>query len=310
MNVDKKFFSKVGFNYLIYGIASIIIQVIIINILGLLNSNLIYDFNSLTIISAICNYILPFPILIYLMGKIDSQTPEKNTLTVKRFITYIAVTLTLMWAGNIIGLAITALISFITPFEVSNPVQSMINSSDIWLNLMLISIIGPIFEEIFFRKLLIDRTMKYGAKASILLSALLFGLFHGNLNQFFYAFLIGGFFAYVYIRTGKIKYTILLHIIVNLMGSVVSLFVVSGVEHITSGFVQPLDIVIVVLYIMIIFASFLIGIIKLSGFKNVRIAELPGKIILREPVKTIILNPGMILFIGFSIALMIRQIIA
>lgn len=310
MNVDKKFFSKVGFNYLIYGIASIIIQVIIINILGLLNSNLIYDFNSLTIISAICNYILPFPILIYLMGKIDSQTPEKNTLTVKRFITYIAVTLTLMWAGNIIGLAITALISFTTPFDVSNPVQSMINSSDIWLNLMLISIIGPIFEEIFFRKLLIDRTMKYGAKASILLSALLFGLFHGNLNQFFYAFLIGGFFAYVYIRTGKIKYTILLHIIVNLMGSVVSLFVVSGVEHITSGFVQPLDIAIVVLYIMIIFASFLIGIIKLSGFKNVRIAELPGKIILREPVKTIILNPGMILFIGFSIALMIRQIIA
>lgn len=310
MNVDKKFFSKVGFNYLIYGIASIIIQVIIINILGLLNSNLIYDFNSLTIISAICNYILPFPILIYLMGKIDSQTPEKNTLTVKRFITYIAVTLTLMWAGNIIGLAITALISFTTPFDVSNPVQSMINSSDIWLNLMLISIIGPIFEEIFFRKLLIDRTMKYGAKASILLSALLFGLFHGNLNQFFYAFLIGGFFAYVYIRTGKIKYTILLHIIVNLMGSVVSLFVVSGVEHITSGFVQPLDIAIVVLYIMIIFASFLIGIIKLSGFKNVRIAELPGKIILKEPVKTIILNPGMILFIGFSIALMIRQIIA
>ncbi|MEE0936293.1 MAG: CPBP family intramembrane glutamic endopeptidase [Methanobrevibacter sp.] len=310
MNVDKKFFSKVGFNYLIYGIASIIIQVIIINILGLLNSNLIYDFNSLTIISAICNYILPFPILIYLMGKIDSQTPEKNTLTVKRFITYIAVTLTLMWAGNIIGLAITAFISFITPFDVSNPVQSMINSSDIWLNLMLISIIGPIFEEIFFRKLLIDRTMKYGAKASILVSALLFGLFHGNLNQFFYAFLIGGFFAYVYIRTGKIKYTILLHIIVNLMGSVVSLFVVSGVEHITSGFVQPLDIAIVVLYIMIIFASFLIGIIKLSGFKNVRIAELPGKIILREPVKTIILNPGMILFIGFSIALMIRQIIA
>lgn len=308
--MDKKFFSKVGFNYLIYGIASIIIQVIIINILGLLNSNLIYDFNSLTIISAICNYILPFPILIYLMGKIDSQTPEKNTLTVKRFITYIAVTLTLMWAGNIIGLAITALISFTTPFDVSNPVQSMINSSDIWLNLMLISIIGPIFEEIFFRKLLIDRTMKYGAKASILLSALLFGLFHGNLNQFFYAFLIGGFFAYVYIRTGNIKYTILLHIIVNLMGSVVSLFVVSGVEHITSGFVQPLDIAIVVLYIMIIFASFLIGIIKLSGFKNVRIAELPGKIILREPVKTIILNPGMILFIGFSIALMIRQIIA
>lgn len=310
MNVDKKFFSRIGFNYLIYGIASIIIQIIIINIVGVLNPSLISDFNSLTIISAICNYVLPFPILIYLMGKIYSQTPEKNTLTVKRFIAYIAVTLTLMWAGNIIGLAITALISFITPFDVSNPVQTLINSSDIWLNLMLISIIGPIFEEIIFRKLLIDRTIKYGAKISILVSALLFGLFHGNLNQFFYAFLIGGFFAYVYIRTGNIKYTILLHIIVNLMGSVVSLFVVSGAEHITSGAMQPLDIIIVVGYIMIMIASFAIGIIKISGFNSIRISELPGKITLREPVKTMILNPGMLLFIGFCIALMIYQVTA
>ena len=309
MNIDKTFFSKIGFTYLIYAIITIIFQVIIINVFGILNPGLIYDINSLTILSAICNYILPFPILIYLMKKLDSHIPEQHTLTIKTFITYIAIALTLMWIGNVIGLGITAIISFFTQLDVSNPVQTLINSTDIWLNLALISIIGPVFEEIFFRKLLIDRTIKYGARVSILLSALLFGLFHGNINQFFYAFLLGGFFAYIYIKTGNIKYTILLHIIINLMGSVVSLFVVSSVENITSGLIQPSDIAIIIIYLLIIFASFLIGIIKLANYKNIQLNDM-AKIKLTEPFKTIILNPGMILFIGFCIALMIRQMIA
>ena len=294
---------------MIYAIITIIFQVIIINVFGILNPGLIYDINSLTILSAICNYILPFPILIYLMKKLDSHIPEQHTLTIKTFITYIAIALTLMWIGNVIGLGITAIISFFTQLDVSNPVQTLINSTDIWLNLALISIIGPVFEEIFFRKLLIDRTIKYGARVSILLSALLFGLFHGNINQFFYAFLLGGFFAYIYIKTGNIKYTILLHIIINLMGSVVSLFVVSSVENITSGLIQPSDIAIIIIYLLIIFASFLIGIIKLANYKNIQLNDM-AKIKLTEPFKTIILNPGMILFIGFCIALMIRQMIA
>ncbi len=311
MNADKKFFSKIGFNYLIYAIAAIIIQVILINIIGAINYDFINDFNSITIISAICNYVLPFPILYHLMKNLDSQTPEKDTLTIKTFITYIAITLTLMWAGNIIGLAITTLISQFTPLDVSNPVQILINSTDIWLNLLLISIIGPIFEEIIFRKLLIDRTIKYGAKVSILLSAMLFGLFHGNLNQFFYAFLLGGFFAYIYIKTGKIKYTMILHIIVNLMGSVVSLFVMSSVENLISGPIQPLDLVIAIAYIMVILGSILIGLIKIiRNYKNIDLKEIPGKITLTEPVKTVLANPGMILFIAFCIALMIRQILA
>lgn len=310
MNADKKFFSKVGFTYLIYAIAAIIIQVILINIIGAVNYDLINDFNSLTIISAICNYVLPFPILYYLIKKLDSQTLEKDTITIKTFITYIAITLTLMLAGNIIGLAITTLINIFTSLDVSNPVQNLINSTDIWLNLLLISIIGPIFEEIIFRKFLIDRTIKYGAKVSILISALIFGLFHGNLNQFFYAFLLGGFFAYIYIKTGKIKYTIILHIIVNLMGSVVSLFVISSTNNIISGPIQPLDLVIVLAYIMIMLVSLLIALIKiLRDYKNIDLKEIAGKITLTEPVKTVLANPGMILFIGFCIALMIRQII-
>lgn len=310
MNSDKKFFSKIGINYLILAISAIIIQIIIINLLGLVNTNIINDFNSLTIITAICNYVLPFPILLYLMKRLESERLEKHSLSVKTFIKYIAVTITLMWVGNIIGLIITALISATTPVDVTNPVQELLNSTDIWLNLLLISIIGPVFEEFFFRKLLIDRTIKYGVKISILLSALMFGLFHGNLNQFFYAFLMGGFLAYVYIKTGRLIYPILLHIIINLMGSVVSLFVVESAQNLISGPVVAYDLVIVLCYILLILASFLIGTITLSKYKTAKLDYIKTKITLAQPFKTVILNYGMILFIGFCIFEMIYQILA
>ena len=69
--------------------------------------------------------------------------------------------------------------------------------------LFFLVIVGPIFEEWLFRKQLIDHTRKYGEKTAILLSGLAFGLFHMNLFQFFYAFLLGLMFGYVYTRTSS-----------------------------------------------------------------------------------------------------------
>ena len=79
-------------------------------------------------------------------------------------------------------------------------------------------------EELIFRKFLIDRTYRYGEWTAILTSGLMFGLSHGNLAQFFFTTLIGGLLAYIYIRTGKIWYTIALHMTLNLATSVVTMF--------------------------------------------------------------------------------------
>ena len=310
LNENKKFFSKIGINYLTYAIASIIAQAIIINMLNLININPLGNLNALTIISAICNYVLPFPIMIFLMRKLESYRLEKHSLDLITFLTYIAIALTLMWIGNIIGLIITTLISAATLTDIANPVQELIHSTDIWLNLLLISFIGPVFEELFFRKLLIDRTIKYGAKLSIILSALMFGLFHGNLNQFFYAFLIGGFFAYVYMKTGNIIYPILLHMIINFMGSFVSLFVAGSVKNLTSGAIMATDLVLVIIYLLIISTAFVIGLLKLFKLKRVNLDFIKAKITLTQPFKTVILNYGMILFIGFCIFEMIYQILS
>ena len=47
----------------------------------------------------------------------------------------------------------------------------------------------------------------------MLFSGLMFGLFHGNLNQFVYAFVLGLCFGFIYVKTGNIRYTIGLHML-------------------------------------------------------------------------------------------------
>lgn len=299
MNPTKKFFSRIGSNYLIFGICTIVLQFIILNILAITNPTMAGNINIITIISSLCNYILPFPIFHWLMKKLESQKIEKHNAGVKTFITYIGITLTLMWIGNLIGLAITNLLSGAIQNDISNPVQNLINSTDIWLNLLLISIIAPVCEEIIFRKFIIDRTIKYGANVSIVLSAVIFALFHGNLNQFFYALFIGGFFSYVYIKTGKIVYPIILHIIVNVMGSVVSLIFAQALFNLQTA-INPLDMGILIAYLIFVFGSFAIGAWGLSRFR-------PQK--LECSVKTVFLNPGMICFIGFFIIIIVRQML-
>ena len=298
----KKFFSKIGFNYLALGLVNIFFQIIIVNILNLINPLYLNDVSLLSVLSSICTYILPFPIFYLLMKKIEKDTIEKTSVNLRTFICYMGISLTLMWIGNILGLIITTLLSGAIQSEIANPIQELISSSDFWFNLFVISIMAPIFEEIFFRKFLIDRTIKYGPRVSILISAVIFAFFHGNLNQFFYAFLIGGFLAYVYARTGEIIYTIILHLFINIMGSIASLAFSNAILNIQSS-VNLADVSVILIYLVIVLSMIFIGILGIMNFK--------GKIIKKTeiPLKSLFLNYGIICFIGFYIVAMIVQVI-
>lgn len=309
MNIHKKFFSKIGTNYLIYGISSLLFQILVVNIVGFANADLLNDYNTTVILIAFCNYVLPLPIILFLMKKLDATPIKKQRIANRNFLKYIAITMTLMWIGNIAGLVITYLIGIATQSSISNPVQDLINTADIWLNLLLVSIIGPIFEEYVFRKVLIDRSIKYGARVSIILSAILFAFFHGNLNQFFYAFLIGGFFAYVYIKTGKIIYPIVLHIIINLMGSVISVLVAESATAMASGTFTTTDLTLVAVYLAVLLTAFFIGLISLLNYRKSKFNGSKTEIAIPHPIKTMILNYGMIFFMAFFIFEMIYQIL-
>ena len=78
-----------------------------------------------------------------------------------------------------------------------------------------IAIIPGIFEELFFRKALIDLTSKYSKKFALIFSALLFGFVHMNLSQGLFTFIIGIVFGAIYLYTNDIKLTMFIHFVNN-----------------------------------------------------------------------------------------------
>ena len=88
-----------------------------------------------------------------------------------------------------------------------------------------ICIFAPIWEELFFRGILLRRfAMKWKATTSIILSSFIFGLMHIGGSSILHAFLFGCFLAYAYLRTKNIWVPIVLHSVSNFFSFVTLLF--------------------------------------------------------------------------------------
>jgi membrane protease YdiL (CAAX protease family) len=82
--------------------------------------------------------------------------------------------------------------------------------------ILLITIIGPVFEEILFRGIITAALLRhYTPVKAIILSAFIFGIIHGNPVQMVGAGLIGLLLAWIYYRTGSLIPVIIIHIINN-----------------------------------------------------------------------------------------------
>lgn len=82
--------------------------------------------------------------------------------------------------------------------------------------LILYGLISPLTEELLFRGLIYHRMKRYfPVKWSILLSALFFGLYHGNLVQALYGTILGTMIAYVYEVSGDFKIPVFAHAAAN-----------------------------------------------------------------------------------------------
>lgn len=193
------------------------------------NATLLALFNQL--MNAIPQYVIAFPvILLFLRNVRVTKRNEKSTLSFKEFFSMLCIAEFLMIVGNLIGTSLNMTVEMFTGGVVDNAVAEMIESTPIWLLLIFVVILAPIFEELIFRKLLMDRLLVLGDKAAILMSAIAFGAFHGNLYQFFYATFVGLVFGYVYAKTRRVIYPIILHALVNFLGSVVAIPVIKAEE--------------------------------------------------------------------------------
>jgi len=173
-------------------------------------------------------YVIAFPILYLIVKGMPKATREKEKIGFREFIATFAVAELFMYVGNYIGTMLNGIIGGIIGDEITNQTSELIENSPIWVIILVVVFIGPIVEELIFRKLLIDRLSRFGDKTAIIVSAIAFGLFHGNLYQFFYAALLGAVLAYIYVKSGNVIYPIIMHMLLNFLGSIVVMPVIDA----------------------------------------------------------------------------------
>jgi hypothetical protein len=155
---------------------------------------------------------------------------------------------------------------------------------------------------------------RYGEGLAIVASALMFGLYHGNITQFVYATLVGLVFGYVYVKSGNIKYSMVLHMIINFIGSVLSQIVIEksgymdmaqeltqnpeGTEEIVMAHAGGL--VIFFIWLVLVVAFLITGIV-LFFINKKKLHFETGEISLEKGKRfsTVVLNYGAIMYIIF-----------
>ncbi len=323
--VAESLFSKLGLMFLAGSAMVYAAQTLVGMIVKAVNPALLDNSTINLLLSVAALYLVGMPILILLVKKIPGQAPEKKNMKAGHFVLALIMCYTVMYLSNLVGTVITTILGAIKGRPIDNAIMDIATNSNMAVTFLYMVICAPIMEEYIFRKLIVDRTARYGQGVAILVSGLMFGFFHGNLSQFVYATTLGMFFAFLYLKTGKLKITIALHMFINFMGAIVSVSVLKAIKYDEfveiSASADPEALMNFVmgniggwlaylLYICVILGAVIAGIVLFIVFRKRFVLE-PGEITLPKEIRfrTIFLNFGMAAYCLFWIGMIIVQIL-
>ena len=232
--VLRKHYSRIALACFVFLAAAVAAQYAAALVLGLLAPDLLLQGWFITALSFVCMYLVGFPLFLLLLPKAPASLPEKAGLGgFGELMICLLMCMGVLYPCNLLGQGITGLLGRILGGTGDNPLEQMLSRLDLWSVALFAVILAPIMEELIFRKLLLDRMRTIDRPTAVLFSALAFGLFHGNLSQFFYAFGVGLVFGSIYVRTGRLRYTIFLHILVNAIGSLVPMLILGDGDSVS-----------------------------------------------------------------------------
>ncbi len=186
---------------------------------------------QLVVTTMVPMYLIGMPAMIWLIKRIPAETIPVKTMKKSHYALTVLMCIALMEISNLVGVLITTLVGAFKGSQVDNEMLELLTGANLGMIFLLTVIFAPIYEEYIFRKLIVDRAVGYGKGLAVMLSGLMFGLVHGNLNQFVYATSVGMLFAFIYVKTGKLRYSIGLHMIMNFIGGVLGMVILRMLKY-------------------------------------------------------------------------------
>lgn len=322
----RKHFSKLGLMFICGTIVIYAVQISVMMIVGLLKPEWMWNADIVLMTSVLPMYLIGMPILILLVKQVPAARVEKHSMKAGSFLVAAIMCFAIVYASNLLGNMMTWLIGLLKGSLVQNEIADVASSVSIWMVFFYMVLCAPFMEEYVFRKLIVERTVKYGQGVAVLMSGLMFGLFHGNLNQFAYAFTLGMFLAFLYVKTGKLKITIALHMMINFVGGVVTTLLTEmidldeylrvmsrgvGTEELISYMREHmLGWLLYMIFIVFVFGIMIAGGVLIIVFLAKRkFTFARGEVVLPKGRRfsTVMLNVGMILYSLFWIAMILWQ---
>lgn len=293
----RKVFSRIGLSLFLYFVTVYASGLIFSFFCARYIPQLYYSSYFVWVNMVLCQYVIGVPVIRLTLIGLPTYQYVKEKMSFSKLFSAFIICQGLSYAGNLIGTALNEGISAALGKEIENTVDTLIKDSNIIVIFLVVGIIGPVMEELVFRKFIIDRIRPYGEILAVLFSGITFGMFHGNFYQLFYSAAIGIVLAFVYIRTKNILFPILLHCAFNTVSVIAQAFTNLSedeslskiVNYIFSGAYYMLSIALIVLTVLGII-KFIKSIKKVYFIKN--IYDIPkNKAFLYSCI-----NVGMILF--------------
>lgn len=216
-------------------------------------------------------------------------------------------------AGMTVNLITMAVIALVTQ---NGNINDSINSlglsppslgSSFTLFVMLV-VIAPVFEEFVFRGAVMNLLKPYGSGVAVFASALCFGIFHGNFQQFFYAFVLGILLGYISYATNSMFCNTILHAMFNAVSGIIMIFVSTGpvqkktlnpTAQLSDG--EQLVVTFYAIFMIIVLITAFIGFIamikKLAKIKKYRLPKVWGEVSNKKKTRVLIFTAPVLLAI-------------
>ena len=254
------------------------------------------------------------------MRQLPTYKIAQRKLRVGQILLLIMMMYGLTLVGSVMGLPVHTVLSSWTvdnPQSESVDLSGLLLGSEIYYRIICVGILPAIFEELLFRKFLIDRTIRHGEFISCAMSGIMFGMWHGNFQQFFFTFFIGVMFAFVYIRTGKIIYTMIMHASMNLVTTVITMSLLAEIINKTESFsdinymngdqlVESLmsTLILLLLWLVILLSFMITGLVLIiKKRKNFKLYLMEGELKRKEILHKLTHTPEMWAFFSFALLL-------
>ncbi len=168
------------------------------------------------------------------------------------------------------------------------------------LNIVSTAVLPALVEEMIFRGYILGTFRPHGDGLAVVLSAALFALFHGNVLQIPFAFILGLAMGYLTVQTDSIWPAVLLHFTNNLMSVLLSFF----------GKYSPgqESVITLVVFAVVAAVGAVVLTIVLRGENWKTVGNGTSHLTVRERVSKLVFSPAMVLTIILLLAVVFDSV--